>query len=402
MDIKKIGEDVVKKAVKSGAEEAEAVIANIKEFRVTVRKGEVETLQKSVSKGLGLRIFINKQLGFSYTSDFSQESLEETIKKTVELARITESKPWQGLPDFGPQPLRNLGQLRRFPDLSQRLRCFLKPFKSVEVAVEDVTLVGRNQEDMRVRDPPPSRIHAHEVRFKNRHEAIGRTTGNREQAARLLRIELVPPGHVPFRYHETVPPGEGVNVQDAQGMLVFVNTVSRGVSRDNLAENARSVRGHDLSFAHGSNPAGILSFMIPFRRFCFHAQVKVAEERPRHRFRAVKATGRTGGFRKAPRRDGYPEASVSLWPLPSRSPLTPSLPDRVFEPPKGMVEHLPRSAFARELQHVGDLTVGAVAQFAVNDEEPVAFFHGQEGFENPLLLLLANRLLARRRDFVRE
>ncbi len=108
MDLKKIGEDVVRKAVKSGADEAEAVIANIKEFSVTVRKGEVETLQRSVSKGLGLRLFINKQLGFSYTSDLSPESLEETIKKTVELARITEAKPWQGLPDFGPQPLRDL------------------------------------------------------------------------------------------------------------------------------------------------------------------------------------------------------------------------------------------------------------------------------------------------------
>ncbi|MDH4198440.1 MAG: TldD/PmbA family protein, partial [Candidatus Aminicenantes bacterium] len=108
MDFKKIGEDVVKKALKSGAEEAEAVIENVKDFNVNVRKGEVETLQKSVSKGLGLRVFINKQLGFSYTSDLSPESLEETVKKTVELAKITEAKPWQGLPDFGPQPLRDL------------------------------------------------------------------------------------------------------------------------------------------------------------------------------------------------------------------------------------------------------------------------------------------------------
>ena len=108
MDFKKIGEDVVKKALQAGAEEAEAVIGNTKEFNVTVRKGEVETLQKSVSKGLGLRIFINKQLGFSYTSDLSPESLEETVKKTVELAGITEGKPWQGLPDFGSQPLRDL------------------------------------------------------------------------------------------------------------------------------------------------------------------------------------------------------------------------------------------------------------------------------------------------------
>lgn len=108
MDIKRIGEDVVTKAVRYGADEAEAVIENIKEFTVNVRKGEIETLQKSVSKGLGLRLFIKKALGFSYTSDLSPEALDETVKRTVELAGVTEAKPWQGLPDFGPQPLAEL------------------------------------------------------------------------------------------------------------------------------------------------------------------------------------------------------------------------------------------------------------------------------------------------------
>jgi PmbA protein len=108
MDFKKIGEDIIKKALGQGADEAEAVIENVKEFNVNVRKGEVETLQKSVSKGLGLRVYLNKALGFSYTSDLSPESLDETVRRTVDLAKITESKPWQGLPDFGPRPLTDL------------------------------------------------------------------------------------------------------------------------------------------------------------------------------------------------------------------------------------------------------------------------------------------------------
>ncbi|MBP1768055.1 MAG: microcin-processing peptidase 1 [Candidatus Aminicenantes bacterium] len=108
MELKKTGEDIIKSALRYGADEAEAVIENVKEFSVNVRKGEVETLQKSVSKGLGLRVYLNKALGFSYTSDLSPESLDETVKRTVDLAKITESKPWQGLPDFGPQPLTDL------------------------------------------------------------------------------------------------------------------------------------------------------------------------------------------------------------------------------------------------------------------------------------------------------
>ena len=93
MDARQIGEAVVKKAIQYGADEAEVVIESVREFNVMVRKGEIETLQKSVSKGLGLRLFVGKQLGFSYTSDLAPESLDETVRRTVELARITEAKP---------------------------------------------------------------------------------------------------------------------------------------------------------------------------------------------------------------------------------------------------------------------------------------------------------------------
>ena len=108
INFKTLGEEIIAKAKKWGADETEAVLENVKSFNVDVRKGEIEALQKSVSQGLGLRIFINKQFGLGYTSDLSPSSVDETIKKTIELARLTESKPWQGLPDFGPQPLSNL------------------------------------------------------------------------------------------------------------------------------------------------------------------------------------------------------------------------------------------------------------------------------------------------------
>src|SRR5512139_1490550 len=108
MDFKKIGEEIVAKAVKWGAGEAEACLENVRSFEVNIRKGEIETLTRSVSRGSGLRVFINKQLGFAYTSDLSAEAVDRTIKKAIELAGITEAKPWQGLPDFGPQSTSDL------------------------------------------------------------------------------------------------------------------------------------------------------------------------------------------------------------------------------------------------------------------------------------------------------
>ncbi len=108
MDIKTLGEMIVKKARKWGADEAETCLENYKYFDVTVRRGEVETLQRSVSRGFGLRVFVGKRLGFSYTSDLNEKAIDDAIKKTIALARITEPKPWQGLPDFGPQRLPDL------------------------------------------------------------------------------------------------------------------------------------------------------------------------------------------------------------------------------------------------------------------------------------------------------
>ncbi len=100
MKIENLGEDILKKAKGLGAEEVEVYIERVKRFEVNVRKGEIEVLRQSIQKGLGLRIFNGKCLGFSYTSDLSSEAIEETIKQAIALTKITESKPWNGLPDF--------------------------------------------------------------------------------------------------------------------------------------------------------------------------------------------------------------------------------------------------------------------------------------------------------------
>jgi PmbA protein len=86
--------------LKSGADEAEVYAVVDRDFELDVRKGDVETIKQATSKGLGLTVFKDKKLGFSYTSDFSDESIAEFIKKTVQLSLVADSKPWNGLPDF--------------------------------------------------------------------------------------------------------------------------------------------------------------------------------------------------------------------------------------------------------------------------------------------------------------
>lgn len=108
MNYQGLAENIVKRASKAGADEAEVYLENDREFELTVRNEEVETIKQAASKGLGLMVFTEKKLGFSYTSDFSDEAIDEFIKKTVQLSRVADPKPWNVLPDFKKGKLQDL------------------------------------------------------------------------------------------------------------------------------------------------------------------------------------------------------------------------------------------------------------------------------------------------------
>ena len=108
MDYKILAERIVKKVIKLGAEEAEVFLENNRDFELSVRNGDVENIKQSTSKGLGLTVFKEKRLGFSYTSDFSDHSIKEFIEKAVQLSQVADSKPWNSLPDYKSGQLLNL------------------------------------------------------------------------------------------------------------------------------------------------------------------------------------------------------------------------------------------------------------------------------------------------------
>ena len=101
MSYKDIAEKVVKEALTMGVDEAEAYLESNREFELEVRNGDVETVKQSAIKGIGLTVYKDKKLGFSYTSDLSAESLKEFTKRTIQLAEVADPKPWNGLPDYG-------------------------------------------------------------------------------------------------------------------------------------------------------------------------------------------------------------------------------------------------------------------------------------------------------------
>jgi len=66
---------------------------------VTVRKGEVETIEYNRDKGIGVTVYIGQRRGNASTSDFSRTALRDTVDKALTIARYTAEDSFAGLPD---------------------------------------------------------------------------------------------------------------------------------------------------------------------------------------------------------------------------------------------------------------------------------------------------------------
>ena len=70
-DLKQLASDVLARALRAGATDAEVVVYEGDEFSTFVRLGQVETLKESGSRAIGLRVFIGQRTASTSSSDFS-------------------------------------------------------------------------------------------------------------------------------------------------------------------------------------------------------------------------------------------------------------------------------------------------------------------------------------------
>ncbi len=94
-----LAQDVVRRALEAGAEDAECTVSEGNEFSTSVRMGELEKLKEAGSRGAGLRILIGRKTGSSYSSDLSPEGVAHLVKSAIELADVTTDDPHAGMPD---------------------------------------------------------------------------------------------------------------------------------------------------------------------------------------------------------------------------------------------------------------------------------------------------------------
>jgi PmbA protein len=92
-------QDLLDEAKKQGATGAEAGLSQEKGLSVSVRLGEVETIEHHYSQGLGVTVFIGQHKGSASTTDLSPESIRETVTAACSIARYTSGDSFAGLPD---------------------------------------------------------------------------------------------------------------------------------------------------------------------------------------------------------------------------------------------------------------------------------------------------------------
>ena len=82
-----------------GASDAEVEVSAAVGQSVTVRRGEVETVEYNRDKGLGITVYFGRRRGNASTSDLSREAVERTVEAACAIARHTAEDDATGVPD---------------------------------------------------------------------------------------------------------------------------------------------------------------------------------------------------------------------------------------------------------------------------------------------------------------
>ena len=82
-----------------GAADAGAEISEGAGLSVSVRKGELENVERNRDKSLGVTVYLGQRRGNASTSDFSADAIRRTVQAAFDIARFTAEDPAAGMPD---------------------------------------------------------------------------------------------------------------------------------------------------------------------------------------------------------------------------------------------------------------------------------------------------------------
>jgi PmbA protein len=98
-ELERIVRFVLEEAVRQGATQAEASASHDVGLTVTARLGDVENIEYTNDRGVGVTVYIDHRKGNATTSDFNTDALREAVAKACSIARRTAPDEYAGLAD---------------------------------------------------------------------------------------------------------------------------------------------------------------------------------------------------------------------------------------------------------------------------------------------------------------
>lgn len=126
-DLETLVAEVLRETRTLGASQAEAGVSIESGLTLTVRLGEVETLEYQRDRGLGITVYCGQRKGSASTADLSPAAVKETVRAAVSIARYTAEDECAGLAD------KEL-MAQELPDLDLNHPWALSPEDAIEIA----------------------------------------------------------------------------------------------------------------------------------------------------------------------------------------------------------------------------------------------------------------------------
>src|SRR6266849_5817021 len=98
-ELKTIASDALAYALEKGASACETESSDGYGQTVTVRKGEIETIEYNRDKSLAVTVYVGKRKGHASTADFAPRAMRDTVEAALTIARFTAEDESAGLPD---------------------------------------------------------------------------------------------------------------------------------------------------------------------------------------------------------------------------------------------------------------------------------------------------------------
>ncbi len=126
-ELKDMVEFALREARAAGATQAEADISLQRGLNVTVRLGEVETIEYQRDRALGITVYIDRAKGSASSADLRPAAVREMVAKACSIARRTARDEFAGLADAE-------DMAREIPDLSLEHPWEITPEQAIELA----------------------------------------------------------------------------------------------------------------------------------------------------------------------------------------------------------------------------------------------------------------------------